>query len=353
MEYLKDRVSHWVVLCVVLVGSSFIFINWSPSASTLLFQLQEQCGPHPTASPSSSNCNTSTAVDESYKDKLDGVLAETSMEGKMLIIAMFNKAYVEGDKSMLDIFLDGFWSGEGTRPFVDHLLLVSMDQTSWERCKFLRLHCYRIQTTGDEHFDKEELFMSRAFIDMMWRRTLFLKDVLTRGYSFIFTDTDILWLRDPFPRLNESVDLQVSVDRFNGKRWSEQNPINTGFYMIRSNNKTIKLFEEWYARRNNNSSYGLKEQDVLENMMHGGMFRKLGLKVRFLETVFFSGFCQNSKDIYVVTTFHANCCRTVAAKVTDLTAALRDWKRFKASSPNQTVPLPFRWSKHKACANTF
>jgi hypothetical protein len=123
----------------------------------------------------------------SQKDALGLALAEASTENKAVIIAMVNKAFVEGDdKSMLDLFLDSFWHGENTRGLVDNLLLVNVDQASYERCKFLRLHCYKLETDGVK-FDKEEVYMSDEFIKMMWRRTLFLGQVLSRGYNFIFT----------------------------------------------------------------------------------------------------------------------------------------------------------------------
>lgn len=123
----------------------------------------------------------------SQQDELELALAEASTENRTVIIAMVNKAYVEGDdKSMLDLFLNGFWFGENTRDLVNHLLLVNVDQASYERCKFLRLHCYKLETDGVE-FDREEVYMSNEFIKMMWRRTFFLGEVLVRGYNFIFT----------------------------------------------------------------------------------------------------------------------------------------------------------------------
>ena len=142
-------------------------------------------------------------------------------------------------------------------------------------------------------------------------------------------DTDVMWLRNPFPMLsqNERIDLQISTDNFNGNEWSEDNPINTGFYFIRSNNKTMSLFDAWYAMKNN--SVGIKEQDVLSNMMHEGVFKELGLTVRFLDTNYFSGFCKDSEDFKAVRTVHANCCRTISAKLTDLMAVILDWERYK------------------------
>lgn len=164
-------------------------------------------------------------------------------------------------------------------------------------------------------------------------------------------DTDVLWFRNPFPILstNETIDLQISTDNFKGDEWSESNLINTGFYLVRSNNKTISMFDSWYAGKE--SSGGKKEQDILKMLIRGGLCRRLGLKVRFLDTLYFSGFCQDSRDVGVVITVHSNCCKTISAKLTDLTAVIHDWKRAKGLSANETST--FKWSKHEACNYAF
>ncbi|KAL8516333.1 hypothetical protein ACS0TY_014844 [Phlomoides rotata] len=210
------------------------------------------------------------------------------MANKTVIIAFNNEAYVEPHEneypSMFDIFLEGFWVGEKTRQLVDHLLVVSMDKTAHERCQFRRLNCYRLAAEEDESggvsFAGEKVFMS---------------------------------------------DLQISTDRYNGDPFSDQNPINTGFYFIRSNNKTTSLFQKWYDMRVN--SPGMKEQDVLGNLIKHKVLRELNVSARFLDTSYFSGFCSGNQDVGLVATVHANCCRTIKAKVVDLKAVLRDWKR--------------------------
>ncbi|GAV73397.1 LOW QUALITY PROTEIN: Nucleotid_trans domain-containing protein, partial [Cephalotus follicularis] len=284
-----------------------------------------------------------------HRDALETALTKASMEHNIVIIAVVNKANVEGDKPMIDMFLDSFWYGKDTQDLVDHLLLVVVDQTTYERCKFLKLHCYKLEIDGVD-FDGEKLYMSKEFIKMMWRRTLFLGDVLKRGYFIIFQDIDVLWLRNPLTRLglNQSIDFHISTDGFNGNKWSGTNPINTRFYMIRSNNKTITLFDDWYARKDNSNR--LNEQDVLDNMLHERDF-KLGIKVRFLDALYFSGFCENSKDARYVTTVHANCCRTISAKVGDLTV-LHDWRKFKSSSSTNGTSL-FERLNHVECSHSW
>lgn len=123
-------------------------------------------------------------------DELELALEEAAMPNKTVIIAVVNRAYVEqsikADTTMLDLFLESFWLGEGTRPLLDNLLIVAVDQTAYDRCLFKRLHCYRLLTDGVD-FATEKVYMSQDFIKMMWRRTNLLLDVLKRGYSFIFT----------------------------------------------------------------------------------------------------------------------------------------------------------------------
>ncbi|KAK4416083.1 hypothetical protein Salat_2715700 [Sesamum alatum] len=327
MDRSKNNIKNITILSLILAATIILICSWEPLAdkSSLLQRHSSRLQPF------------------ARNDELRTALGKASTPDKTVVISVINKAYVEppptGEApSMFDLFLEGFWAGEGTRPLVEHLLIVAVDDTAHERCLFLRLNCYRLRAAddasgsgdGDVDFAGEKVYMTNEFIEMMWRRTRFLLDVLRRGYDFIFTDTDVLWLRNPFTRLsmNQTLDLQISTDYFNGNTTSEKNPINTGFYFIRSNKKTITLFQRWYDMRRN--STGLKEQDVLQNMIRDkGVVGELGLNVRFLDTQYFSGFCKDSRDVGVVATVHANCCRSIRAKVADLKRALRDWKRFK------------------------
>ncbi|XP_061356356.1 uncharacterized protein At1g28695-like [Gastrolobium bilobum] len=343
MDNPRQKLENFAIATLLFAGFVFLY-NWSSSFSGELILSQKE--------PICQQSNITNI--EAYGDELDSALAKASIGNKTVIIAIINKAYadqdIKGDTTMLDLFLTSFWLGDGTRSLIDHILIVAVDRTAYDRCQFLRLNCFRLETDGD-HFEGEKLYMSQDFIKMMWRRTLFLLEVLKRGYNFIFTDTDVMWLRNPFTRLskNETEDLQISTDMYLGDPWSEKNPINTGFYLVRSNNKTISLFETWYGKKDN--STGEKEQDVLVDLIKNGIIGDLGLRVRFLDTLYFSGFCQNSKDFGVVTTVHANCCRSIYAKVADLKNVLRDWKKFKRIEGNSTVNL--EWTKHNWCSHSW
>ncbi|XP_062097223.1 uncharacterized protein At1g28695-like [Humulus lupulus] len=353
--------SNIALIFLFLTGTTILSLSlWSPSY-TSYFPFQREPSKVLQCQPSNSTTEIETTP-KVYDDELELALAKASVgNNKTVIIAVINRAYAEqdvkGDTTMLDIFLDSFWLGEETSKLRDNLLVVAVDQTAYDRCQFLSLNCFRLETDGVD-FRGEKLFMSQEFIKMMWRRTLFLLDVLKRGYSFVFTDMDVVWLRNPFERLskNETEDLQISTDMFFGDPWNKNHLINTGFYYIRSNNKTIALFDKWYSLKDN--STGLKEQDVLLGLIHGNIIEQLGLKVRFLDTKHFSGFCQDSKDFREVTTVHANCCRSITAKVTDLRAVLRDWKRYKKVMSykrfaNVNATQNFHWTGHWGCWNSW
>ncbi|PON58850.1 Nucleotide-diphospho-sugar transferase [Parasponia andersonii] len=352
IQYSLSLGSNLALIFLFLTGTILYLSIWSPSYSLTNLPI------FPFRREQLQSCQLpSSTVAEAPQDELESALEKASMENKTVIIAVINKAYADqdmkADTTMLDIFLDSLWLGEDTKKLRDHLLLVAVDQTAYDRCRFLGLNCFRLETDGVD-FMGEKLYMSHDFIKMMWRRTLFLLEVLKRGYSFIFTDMDVVWLRNPFEKLskNETEDFQISTDMFFGDPWSEKHLINTGFYYIRSNNKTIALFDKWYSLRDN--STGQKEQDVLLDLIRGGIIGQLGLKVRFLDTLHFSGFCQDSKDFREVTTVHANCCRSITAKVTDLRAVLRDWKRFKKIMSykrfaNVNATETFRWTGHRGC----
>ncbi|KAJ4847634.1 hypothetical protein Tsubulata_002744 [Turnera subulata] len=352
MEYYsKHSLANLAIISLLFTGVLYICLYSEPISNLLSLANRKPF------------CTSTESVTSFYKisfpvDELQLALEKASMPNKTVIIAVVNKAYAEqsvkAETTMLDLFIESFWLGEDTSHLIDHLLLVAVDQTAYDRCRFKRLHCYKLETEGVD-FGGEKLYMSQDFVKMMWRRTLLLLDVLKLGYSFIFTDTDVMWLRNPFPRLsaNGSIDMQISTDWFNGDPESEKNAINTGFYYARSNNKTIALFEEWYGRKDNSS--GKKEQDVLFDLMEEGMFGQLGLHARFLDTVYFSGFCTDSKDVRAVATVHANCCRSIKAKVRDLGVVLRDWKQFRAVDAYRKAKrvknrnLPFRWTGHFGC----
>lgn len=107
------------------------------------------------------------------------------MENNTLILTMINKPYAESN-SMFDLFLQSFQAGEGTKQLIEHLLVVAVDQPSFDRCLQLHLHCYKFNIEGED-FSDEQFYRTKSFVKMMWGRLRFVADVLGRGYSILLS----------------------------------------------------------------------------------------------------------------------------------------------------------------------
>ncbi|XP_057503967.1 uncharacterized protein At4g15970-like [Actinidia eriantha] len=278
--------------------------------------------------------------------KLKKVLEKAKTEDRTVIITTLNEAWA-APNSIFDVFLESFEIGNQTQRLVNHLVVVALDQKAYSRCLALHPHCYALSTNGKD-FSSEALFMTTDYLEMMWRRIHFLHSVLKLGYNFVLTDADIIWFRDPFSRFYSDGDIQIACDFFWGNSSDRNNLPNGGFNYVKSNHRTIKFYKFWYASR---EAYpGLNEQDVLNKIKFDPFVSQIGIKIRFLDTKYFGGFCQPSKDLNQVCTMHANCCIGLDRKVHDLKVTLEDWRKFLMLPANLKASHTSSWTAPQLCS---
>lgn len=156
-----------------------------------------------------------------------------------------------------------------------------------------------------------------------------------------------MWFRDPFPHLLSESDFQIACDYFHGNPYDLNNAPNGGFVYVKSNKKTKEFYEFWY---NSREKYpGKHDQDVLNNIKFDSFLNKIGLQIKFLDTAFFGGFCQPSKDLNKVCTMHANCCVGLQNKVHDLRIMLRDWRNYVSNNNSRVSSSSYSWSVPQLC----
>ncbi|GER34372.1 nucleotide-diphospho-sugar transferase family protein, partial [Striga asiatica] len=278
---------------------------------------------------------------------LGKVLQKAAMEDKTVIITTLNEAWIEPG-SIFDLFLESFRIGNHTLWLLKHLVVVALDQKAFHHC--LRttndLHCYFLTTKG-VNFSNEAHFMTPDYLKMMWTRIDFLTTVLQMGYNFVFTDADIMWLRNPFPHFYTDTNFQISCDSFGGNSTDLQNAPNGGFNYVKSGAQTIKFYKFWYESRKKYS--GKHDQDVLNKIKFDPFVKGIGLKIKFLDTVYFGGFCQPSKDLNLVCTMHANCCAGLDNKIHDLRILLDDWKNYTSLQEDVRKRKSHSWSVPQSC----
>lgn len=278
--------------------------------------------------------------------RLARVLKASAMENNTVILTTLNAAWASTG-TIIDLFLESFQIGNGTRSLLDHLVIVAFDKKAYMRCKAIHTHCFALATEGID-FSIQENFMTDGYLKMMWRRIDFLRIVLEMGYNFIFTDADIMWFRNPIPRFFPDGDFQIACDQFYGNPLDRNNRPNGGFNFVKSNNRTIEFYKFWYASREQHP--GSHDQDVLNMIKFDPFIDKIGLQMRFLSTAFFGGICQPSRDFNQVCTMHANCCIGLSRKINDLGVMLEDWKSYMALPPDLKRSKALVWRVPHSCS---
>ncbi|PKA48122.1 Uncharacterized protein AXF42_Ash015885 [Apostasia shenzhenica] len=274
------------------------------------------------------------------------VLEEAAMDDNTVILTTLNAAWASAG-SIIDLFLESFHIGYGTRVLLDHLVIIAFDKKAYLRCIDLHPHCFALRTEGVD-FSGEKKFMSEGYLKMMWRRIDFLRVVLEKGFNFIFTDTDVMWFRNPLPHFFPDGDFQIACDQFIGNPLDRNNRPNGGFNFVKSNNRTIEFYKYWYESREKHPGY--HDQDVLNIIKYDSFIDEMGLEMRFLSTAFFGGLCEPSRNLNVVCTMHANCCIGLSSKISDLKLMLEDWRRYMSLPPalkRSRLPL---WRVPKNCS---
>ncbi|KAL6627664.1 hypothetical protein ACP70R_031390 [Stipagrostis hirtigluma subsp. patula] len=265
-------------------------------------------------------------------DKLPELLRRAALEDndKTIIITFTNEAWA-APGSLMDLFLESFREGVRTQPLLKHLLIVAIDGKAFERCQQVHPLCYALPVDG-VNFQQEQPYMARNYVDMLWRRNRFQAHVLRLGYSFIFTDVDIVWFRNPLLRIPVGTDFAMACDTFYGDNpYDLDKRANGGFVYARANARTLAFYDDWYASR---VAYpGQHEQFVYDKVKHELAARHAGVAPQFVDTAYLGGFCERGRrrDFEKLCTFHGNCLVGLKTKLERLRGVLDEWKRFKAA----------------------
>ncbi|RCV43156.1 hypothetical protein SETIT_9G272600v2 [Setaria italica] len=240
-------------------------------------------------------------------DKLPELLRRAAMDDKTIIMTFTNEAA-------------SVRVGVRTEPLLKHLVIVAVDAKAYERCQQVHPLCYALPAEGI-NYTSEQVYMTKDYLNMMWRRNRFQSRILELGYSFIFTDVDIIWLRNPLLRIPRPVPRRQPYDL--------DKPANGGFAYAKAAPRTVAFYGGWYAAR---TVYpGNHEQFVFDQVKHA-LSARHDVRVQFVDTAYLSGFCELSKDFNKACTVHANCLVGLKDKLAKLAGVLDEWKQFRATA---------------------
>ncbi|CAL5063509.1 unnamed protein product [Urochloa decumbens] len=265
-------------------------------------------------------------------DNLPELLRMAAMDDKTVILTLTNEAF-SAPGSLLDLFLHSFRAGVRTAPLLRHLVIVAADAKAYERCRRVHRLCYHLRANGTAADYSAELpFMKRNYLDMMWRRNRFQARVLALGYSFVFTDVDIVWLRNPLLRVPVGADLAMSCDKFYGDNpYDLDKKANGGFVYARASARTAAFYEAWYEA--GRARPGKNEQDVFDELKRE-LAARHGVAAQFVDTAYLGGFCDRRKgrDFNKLCTYHGNCLVGMKTKLRKLTRVFAEWNKFRTKA---------------------
>jgi hypothetical protein len=156
-----------------------------------------------------------------------------------------------------------------------------------------------------------------------------------------------MWFRNPFPRFYPDGDFQIACDHYVGNTSDLRNVANGGFSYVKSNEQSIEFYSFWYSSRLRYPGY--HDQDVFNVIKHDPYVAEIGLKIKFLGTTYFGGFCEPSRDLNKVCTMHANCCIGLRSKIHDLRILLEDWRSYLSLPPNLKRLWALAWRVPQNC----
>ncbi|KAF8648594.1 hypothetical protein HU200_064638 [Digitaria exilis] len=242
------------------------------------------------------------------------------MADRTVIVTSVNEAWARPG-SLLDLFRESFRNGEGIEHLLNHTLTVAVDAGGLDRCRAVHQHCYLVEVKS-ANVSAANQFLSKGYLELVWTKL----SVLELDYNYLFTDVDVMWLRDPLRHINLHADVTMSCDGFSGSPESLENSPNTGFYYVKSTGKTVEMLRYWRAARPRFP--GKHDQTVFDGIKRK-LAARLGVRITFLDTALFGTFCAFRGGIDGrICTMHANCCIGLGNKVHELKSVVVAWKNY-------------------------
>ncbi|XP_062208708.1 uncharacterized protein At4g15970-like [Phragmites australis] len=282
------------------------------------------------------------------RDKFPGLvelLPQVATDDRTVIITSVNEAWARPN-SLLDLFRESFRNGEGIEHLLNHTLIVAFDAGAFDHCRAVHPHCYLLEMKG-MNLSSANRFLTKGYLELVWTKLSLQQRVLELGYNYLFTDVDVMWLRDPFRHINLFADVTMSCDYFYGDAESLKNSPNTGFYYVKSTNRTVEMLRYWRAARSRFPPH--HDQKIFDNIKHE-LAAELGVRIAFLETALFDTFCElHGGGMERVCTMHANCCIGLENKMHDLRNVIEDWKNYTRLTPAEKKTGKVRWRFPAKC----
>ncbi|KAL9457951.1 hypothetical protein AB3S75_006906 [Citrus x aurantiifolia] len=279
-------------------------------------------------------------ADSRINNSLLQLLRRTTMQDRTVIITMVGQEWASPG-SVLDLFLESFRIGEETKPLLNHLLIVALDSKAFQYCKTVHPHCFYLSNSSTRYTKKKQLSLPQL-------RNRFWQEVIELAYSVVFTEVDVMWLRNPILQVDCLKEMTIACDVYSDDLQNISYVKDGGFFYLKSNAITSEYFKYQDMTRilfPDSQNRTLCEETVVNEEL----FETLSLRINYMEQDRYGGFCQQNINMDTICTVRANCCDDTESKLHDLKLLLEDWRSFTKKNSLRGSSPPYTWRAHSKC----
>lgn len=124
-----------------------------------------------------------------------------------------------------------------------------------------------------------------------------------------------------------AADITTSSDFYFGNPDDLGNFPNTGFIYFKSTARNARAMAYWHAARRR---FPDNHDQFVFNEIKRELASEIGVRIKFIDSAYVSGFCQLGRDLNRIATVHMTCCIGLDNKLFDLKRVIVDWKRYMA-----------------------
>ncbi|KEG11374.1 hypothetical protein DQ04_02691070 [Trypanosoma grayi] len=191
--------------------------------------------------------NTSVVAAFPYEEKyndLDSMLASQADANGIVTMVVFNSFW----RDHLHNFVYSFTR----KAKMLNLIVATLDDKALLLCLSFRLPCLNASKFAEQEdtvASQRQGFTRKVTEELSWVKPRLAIAVLRRGYAFVLADLDMTWNLSPMRRLLEGrFDIVHQCDSKSALS------INSGFYMARPNQRTLRYFIDMMSFRTDESA---------------------------------------------------------------------------------------------------
>ncbi|KAL4234649.1 hypothetical protein ACF0H5_006290 [Mactra antiquata] len=162
------------------------------------------------------------------------------------------------------------------------IVIIAEDDKVYKKLKTLCSYCQ--VSRSKLNISEATNFSTIIYKKFVSQRPSYILRLLHEGKNVLYADVDSVWLHNPLPYFNASVDFTYQLDL--------PQTVCTGFLAIKNNSKTIKMVDEWHKIMT------LQSETTYDQTGLNQVFKKYSNSIRnqALNTLFFPNGLQYFKE---------------------------------------------------------